>query len=158
MENEEKWKEFDKAVLEGRATWWQMELPSGNVFFGDAKTDMLGYKAEDFKKYQDFTSLLHPDDYENAIQDMKNHLEGKKDYYETIYRIKRNDGEYIRFYDCGKVVDKTDGKTTTIGFVLKLDNAENEEEQKEKFKKMVVEDKPSLVDVITEMKRASYSF
>jgi hypothetical protein len=34
---------FNNLVLEEKATWWQMDLPSGNVIFGSAKAKMLGY-------------------------------------------------------------------------------------------------------------------
>jgi PAS domain S-box-containing protein len=152
MQKDEKWVEFDKAVLEGRATWWQMELPSGDVFFGDAKTDMLGYKSENFNKYQDFTGLIHEDDYEKAMQNMRDHLEGKKNVYETIYRIKCKSGDYIKFYDIGKIIQKEESKTLVAGFVLKVDNTEKKEEQKKQFKKMVVEEKPSLIDTLSKMK------
>ena len=88
---------FDRLVLLKKATWWQMELPSGNVLFGDAKAEMLGYPASKFKRYQDFTDLVHKEDYPRIMSDMKHHLEGGRDFYEANYRIKNSDGEYIGF-------------------------------------------------------------
>ncbi len=50
MENNNfKLKEFNDAVLSETATWWQMNLPSGDVFFGSAKARMLGYTDDVFK-------------------------------------------------------------------------------------------------------------
>jgi len=114
-------KKFDQMVMQGKATWWQMELPSGKVIFGETKTDMLGYNAEDFTNYQDFTELLHPDDQDKTMQAMRDHLSGQNSIYHSIYRIQKNGGGYLTFYDYGKVVDKKDEKIKLIGFVFKLD-------------------------------------
>ena len=32
---------FDRLVLLKKATWWQMEFPSGNVIFGDANAEIF---------------------------------------------------------------------------------------------------------------------
>lgn len=58
MDNE--WQRFESQAKNGKITWWQMDLPSGNVRFGEAKTKMLGYSHDDFIYYQDFTNILHP--------------------------------------------------------------------------------------------------
>ena len=117
---------FDQAALDGNLTWWQMELPSGKVIFGKEKAIMLGYFPEDFKKYQDFTRLVHPDDYSVAMDAMNKHLTGKKEYYEVTYRIKNENGKYIKFFDIGKIVAKRKGITIIIGFVFKIDNGEQQ--------------------------------
>lgn len=84
--------EFDKLLLEGKTTWWQMELPSGKVIFGDTKAKLLGRESKDFKVYQDFTALLHPDDYEATMTAMRDHLAGKDPYYHCTYRIQTHGG------------------------------------------------------------------
>ena len=117
-----KWQRFESQAKNGKITWWQMDLPSGNVRFGEAKTKMLGYSHDDFIYYQDFTNILHPDDYEKAMQDMRDHLEGRKDYYETTYRIKSKSGEYITFFDIGKVVSRDGENITAHGFVFKVED------------------------------------
>jgi PAS domain S-box-containing protein len=145
-------KKFDLAVLNREATWWEMELPSGNVFFGDVKTELLGYDSEKFNHYQDFTSLIHPDDYERVMQDMRDHLSGKNKLYETIYRIKAKDGNYITFYDCGKIINKTDEKTELIGFVWKVKEGSDIKEQMKDFREVILQGKPSLVDLFAKIK------
>lgn len=122
---------FDMLVLEKKATWWHMELPSGEVFFGTAKTDMLGYEEDNFNVYQDFTKLLHPEDYEKAMQAMRDHLEGKADAYETTYRIQKKDGEYLTFYDYGVITEKEGENISLIGLVFKVDNESDIEQAKE---------------------------
>ena len=100
---------LESSMDAGRIAWWEMELPSGNVNFNRRKTDMLGYDAEQFKHYSDFTNLLHPEDYEKAMQAMKDHLSGMKKDYDVEYRLKKSDGEYLWFRDIGKITEWGDG-------------------------------------------------
>jgi PAS domain S-box-containing protein len=143
---------FDRAVLEHRATWWQMELPSGDVFFGEAKAEMLGFPESDFKNYSDFTKLLHPDDYEKAMQAMRDHMDGKEEFYETVYRIKNSEGEYIKFYDCGQIVERKENGVVVMGFVWKVDEDEDVLEQMKSFKEMISHGEPSIIELVAKIR------
>ncbi|MBN2880686.1 PAS domain-containing protein [Candidatus Woesearchaeota archaeon] len=143
---------FNMAVLEGKATWWQMELPSGNVFFGDVKSKMLGYPESKFKKYTDFTNLLHPEDYDKAMNAMKEHLDGSKPLYDVIYRIRSKNGSYLTFYDCGKIIKKRGDNITLMGFVMSVGDLDNIDEQMKDFKDLILHGKPSIIDLISKIK------
>jgi PAS domain S-box-containing protein len=114
--------EFDKLELAMRAAgmaWWWMELPSGVVFFSPNKTAMLDRHAADFVHYKDFTKLVHEDDYEPMMQDMRDHLEGRDPLYHTVYRIRVADGSYRRFFDRGKIISKSPSGTIALaGMVM----------------------------------------
>jgi len=144
--------QFDSVVLNGTATWWQMFLPSGEVLFGDAKAEMLGYPASQFKHYQDFMSLVHPDDTEKTMQAMRDHLTGKAKLYETTYRIRNKDGEYIRFYDCGQITKKEGAEVTVTGFVMKILDGDNTLEQMKSFKDLILEGSPSIIELVAKMR------
>ena len=102
--------------------WWEMELPSGVVFFHPNKAHMLGYKPEKFIHYTHFTELIHPEDYAQAMDAMMQHIEGKKELYETKYRIRAADGSYRKFYDKGRIVQKLGEDTRIAGMVIDLDS------------------------------------
>lgn len=143
---------FDEAISKEEATWWEMELPSGNVFFGGAKTDMLGYNEKDFNNYKDFTNIVHPDDHKRMMKDMKNHIDGKKNLYETQYKIKNKDNQYINFYDIGKIISNIDGKIKLIGFVWKIKNDVDIKKQMKDFRDLILEGKPSIIDLFKKVK------
>ncbi|MFA6503149.1 MAG: PAS domain-containing protein [Candidatus Paceibacterota bacterium] len=144
--------QFDKAVMNETATWWQMRLPSGVVLFGDAKAKMLGYPEDKFKHYQDFVDLVHPDDREKTMQAMRDHLAGAAKFYETTYRIQHKDGSYLRFYDCGQVTER-DGDTVTVtGFVMKVQDGADVLEQVKEFKDLILEGHPSIVELVSRIK------
>lgn len=144
-------KTFDNYVKQGKATWWNMMLPSGDVLFGTAKSDMLGRHAKDFIHYKDFTDLLHPEDYSEAMKAMQDHLEGKKKYYETVYRIKHKNGKYLTFYDFGRIVKKDESGITIIGYVLRLGNAEDIEKMAA-FRDLIVSGEPEITELVKRIK------
>ena len=114
---------LDNAMRGAGMAWWEMELPSGVVFFGDNKATMIGYPASDFVHYKNFTDLLHPDDEPKAMKAMMDHLEGKTEHYETTYRIRHKKGHYVTFYDRGQIVQKLpDGEVRVSGIVMNLND------------------------------------
>lgn len=113
---------INDAMYSAGMAWWEMEIPSGIVFFHPNKVLMLGYKPENFVHYTSFTDLIHPEDYEQTMDAMRAHLSGEKDVYETKYRIKHSDGSYRTFYDKGKIVQKHGEEVRIAGMVFDLDS------------------------------------
>lgn len=115
---------FNDALEAGGMAWWLMEYPSGLTFFNKNKIKMLGYTekdAEKFVHYTGFTDLVHKDDYEIAMQAMRDHVSGNKSTYETTYRIKAKNGSYRKFFDRGKIVSRDkDGNIAIAGLVVDI--------------------------------------
>lgn len=109
---------FEIAMEAVGLAWWWMELPSGVLFCSPNKARMLGYDPDEFYHYSKFTELVHPEDVDRIMQDMQRHLNGEADIYETSYRIKTQQGDYMRFFDRGKIIGKKDGETLIAGFVF----------------------------------------
>ncbi len=141
--------EFYKTVLEGKTTWWEMILPSGEVSFGNAKTKMLGYPKEKFKNYTDFANIIHPKDHAKAMKAMMDLLQGKNEFYEVSYRIQAKDGNYISFYDCGQIIKREGDNITVAGFVLKVQDSEKALKQMERFKKIVLDGTPNMTELVS---------
>lgn len=100
--------------------WWSLEFPSGALKFSRYKTDVLGYEAKDFVHFTHFTDLIHEDDKAATMAAMSDHYTGKKDVYETTYRIKASDGTYVTFHDKGKIVERTGDSFVVAGVVSKV--------------------------------------
>lgn len=100
---------LNQAMQVADMAWWHMNPVDGTVHFHQKKTDLLGYKFADFygKKYTVFTDLIHPDDYENTMQAMRDHLEGRTETYKAEYRIRTASGGYRWFFDFGKFSEHT---------------------------------------------------
>ena len=112
---------LEMAMQIGNIAWWEMELKSGEVTFGQRKTDMLGYDKSEFKHYRDFMKLVHPDDYKKCMMAMRNHISGKNDRYEVEYRILTSSGNYRWFYDVGTMTKKSEKQKSVFVSGLVMD-------------------------------------
>lgn len=101
---------LENSMIAGNMAWWEMEMPSGKIIFNENKTRMLGYEAENFKHYKDFMDLVHPEDYRHTMDAMVKHMKGEAELYECEYRIRNAGGNYIWFYDVGRLT-YANGKT-----------------------------------------------
>ncbi|MCX6278210.1 MAG: PAS domain S-box protein [Bacteroidetes bacterium] len=130
---------IDIAMNVAKMAWWEMDITTGNVSCDKRKADMLGYPHEMFNHYQDFVNLVHPEDYEKAMDAMRGHFTGVFDKYEVEYRILTSSGEYKWFYDIGSIVNKdSDGKPLYIrGMVLDISERKITEEALQKSETLV---------------------
>lgn len=93
----------------GNLGHWNWMVHSNQVIFNEKKVTNLGYDKEEIPEYVDFeffTTKLHPDDYERVMDNMRSHLMNLSDAYEVEYRIQRKDGNYVWYYDRGKVTKR----------------------------------------------------
>jgi len=108
------------AVEAANLAWWEMNVLTGTIKFDKRKAEMIGYEPEEFSHYSHFMKLVHPDDYDQVMDAMRQHFTGAKERYQTTYRIKAKNGEYKWFTDNGVIVEKSkEGKPlTTRGYVI----------------------------------------
>jgi len=136
---------LELAMQVANMAWWEMDIKTGNVLFGKRKSDMLGYPAEKFVHFKDFMDLVHPEDYETAMNALKKHIFGHEDKYETEYRILTRSGEYKWFYDLGNISKRdANGNPLTIsGLVLDITERKTAEKelyaQKQFFEQMFMQ-------------------
>lgn len=118
----------------GNLGQWYWHVPSNKVTFNPLKITVLGYSESEIPdevSYQYFTDKLHPEDYEKAMQIMRDHLQGKIPVYELEYRIKAKDGSYRWYYDRGKITqyDENNKPTMLAGIVFDITEKKKLEEQ-----------------------------
>ena len=90
--------------------WWQYNLQTGKVNASVKKGEILGYKNLDEEQNLDFwLKFIHPDDYNAAMDAMRDHIEGRKSEYRITYRMKCKNGEYLKLLDRGKIVEREEG-------------------------------------------------
>jgi len=121
---------LEASLRGGNLAWWEVYLPSGKVEFNENKAKMLGFNPDKFKNYNDFMALVHPDDYTPTMQAMREHLEGIKPRYECEYRILNSRGEYMWFYDMGKIIRKDNESIILSGIAQDITERKKAEIQK----------------------------
>lgn len=119
--------EQDEQALEaGRVAWWTMDLPSGDITFKPIKAIQLGYDPKDFTHYKHFIDLVHPDDYEQAMQKMRDYIQGKTKRYQCKYRIKDADGNYHVYVDQGVIRERHGENISLFGATIDVTDMEIE--------------------------------
>lgn len=111
---------LDAALKMGEMSWWTWNYKTNEVRAGDAKFTMLGYTPGELRPgFEGWTVLIHPDDYDKAMNAMRDHLSGIKPFYEVIYRIKAKNGNYLWYKDKGGVVERDEnGKPVLLSGIV----------------------------------------
>lgn len=84
---------------------WDWDLSTDKVFYSPESLKILEIYEDNanFVRPEFWDELVHPDDKEVYFKNIRLHLEGKTDYYETCHRVLCN-GVYKWILDRGKVV------------------------------------------------------
>ena len=116
----------------GNLGHWYWNIKTNTVTFNPLKITNLGYNEEELPDqvtYQFFTEKLHPDDFQNTMDAMLEHLYGKASVYEAEYRIQAKGGSYKWYYDRGKITQyDEDGKPVFLAGIV-FDITEKKEMQ-----------------------------
>ena len=126
---------LQQAMEMGELAWWEWNRETGLVNFGQQKATMLGYKPGEIEPgYEGWTRLLHPNDYPNAMEAMRNLLSGKSATYDASYRILNKQGQYLWFRDKGGIVERNEeGEPIRImGIVMNITHEKNIETEIDK--------------------------
>ena len=152
IESEKNDQEFLNFPWIGNLGNWYWYRKTNRVIFNEAKIIALGYQKDEIPNqvgFEFFTQKLHPDDYDLVMENMRRHLGGLSPAYEITYRIRRKDGEWIWFYDRGKITKQDeDGKPElVVGIVFDVTEQKKMEELLKKQNQQLLE--LSLTDPLT---------
>jgi len=98
---------FELALSASQAGLWDWNIKTGDMYTSHDRKDFLDYREENGR--QGISSLqrfIHPDDQEEVLQVLNDHLAGKTDEYRIEYRIRDQDGTWQWFLDRGRVVER----------------------------------------------------
>ncbi|MDE1942482.1 MAG: EAL domain-containing protein [Betaproteobacteria bacterium] len=95
---------------------WDWHLDTDLVYRSDQWHEIFGYSTGEVgATAQDGRTLIHPDDLEQAIQDIKDHLAGKTPIFTSEFRMRCKDGSWKWTLSRGMIVS-----TDTRGRPLRL--------------------------------------
>ena len=106
-ESQERYSLVEAAVNDGI---WDWDILSGRDYRSVRWKRILGYTDEELPNCVDgLRTLLHPDDRENVVKAIHDHLEDNKPY-DREFRLLHKDGEYRWLHSRGKAVRDADGR------------------------------------------------
>ncbi|MBD3190412.1 MAG: PAS domain S-box protein [Candidatus Heimdallarchaeota archaeon] len=103
-------KKLQSALEVGKMTWWEIDIPTGEIQFDKQKLITLGYNPQEFTEvhYLSYKKIVHPQDFEALIQEIQEHLEGKKERIEIDFRIRTIEGSWKWFHNTGMITEYDD--------------------------------------------------
>lgn len=130
---------------------------TNKYWWSDQYRHILGFKDEnDFpNELSSWTNLLHPDDFEQAQQDMVNYL---KDYtgrseYHSFFRMKNKQGEYSWFQSEGKALRDESGYPIRVaGTIRNIQKEKMKEQNAQELKQRIFELTSSISEMVTGIK------
>lgn len=137
----------------GNLGHWYWNIKTNEVTFNSLKVTTLGYDKSEIPEhvtYQFFTDKLHPEDFQKAMNAMRDHLYGKADVYEIEYRIKAKDGTFKWYYDRGRITQYDNGKPVFLAGIV-FDITEKKETQLELEYKNRILSEISSIDGLTKI-------
>ncbi len=94
---------------------WDWDIQNNVYFVTDAWKHLLGYEPHEMgSTIYSWEKLICPQDLKKAKDTVFGYIDEKKDYYESIYRIRHKSGEYRWILSRGKGVRNKSGKATRI--------------------------------------------
>lgn len=101
---QERW----QAVLEATGQGvWDYDLRTEKIFYSHVWKTMLGYDEADIgDSLSEWSSRVHPDDWDRAEKSWLDHLQGRTPVYECLHRIRCKDGHYQWILDRGRIIER----------------------------------------------------
>jgi diguanylate cyclase (GGDEF)-like protein/PAS domain S-box-containing protein len=96
---------YELALHASQAGLWDWNIRTGEMYTSPDQWELLDYRAEgaDPTKPHRF---IHPDDREQVLAVLNEHLSGKTEEYRIEYRVQEKNGEWTWFLDRGRVVER----------------------------------------------------
>jgi PAS domain S-box-containing protein len=103
--------QLETAVRAGNVWLWNLDLHTNTVFFSSEWKHHLGYEdheiSDDFTEWQ---NLVHPDDLESSIQNVRAFIEKPWPDYHVEFRLRHKDGSYRWILAQASLINDDQGK------------------------------------------------
>ncbi len=89
---------------------WEWNIQTGETRFNHRWAEIVGYTLEELEpvSIETWLGLAHPDDLKASEHLLKDHLNGKRPFYDVDCRMRHKDGHWIWVHDRGKVFEWDD--------------------------------------------------
>jgi len=130
---------YELAVIASNDGLWDTNFRTKKTFFSKKWLDMLGYDRADIRSYDDWLSIIHPDDVHRVIEDIRAHTSDKsREHLICEYRLKKKNGDYIWVLGRGKAFVDKNGKPIRLS-MMSMDIDEKKAADK-KLKELVAKE------------------
>jgi PAS domain S-box-containing protein len=95
------------ALEGGELGTWEWNIHTDEMRFNNRWAEMKGYNPDEIEPVlSSWKKLLHPEDVPDIMKKLYSHLEGETPNFETEYRIKSRNDEWLWMLDRGKILER----------------------------------------------------
>jgi diguanylate cyclase (GGDEF)-like protein/PAS domain S-box-containing protein len=123
---------LELAVEGGNIGVWDWNVEEEFIHYNKYWAQMLGYKVSELGNgLSTWLNLVHPDDKDQALEDLQNHLQGKSKQYFNEHRLKTKSGAWKWIRDIGKVTERDEEGSAKriVGIHLDIDQEKRAAEE-----------------------------
>jgi len=121
---------LELSIEAGNIACWDWDYKTGKVFYTENRASLLGYQSKELpKSFGELTKMIHPDDYDSAMEKLNLHLKGDCPWYEAEFRLQNKSGEWKWFLDKGKISERDilGNPIRVAGVLFEMDARKNNE-------------------------------
>jgi PAS domain S-box-containing protein len=86
---------------------WLWNVEDTTICYSPRLREWLGCTEDELRNcFHDWLERIHPEDMPEVAQRTHDFFDGNLKRYELKFRLRKNDGEYLRFTTCGKTVKR----------------------------------------------------
>lgn len=125
-------KEKLESVLRGtEAGIWEWNIQTGETIFSETWANIIGYRLSEIQPVtiETWKTFVNPQDLKGTLEDLEQHFEGKRDFYESEFRMAHKNGSWVWVFDRGKVSSWTDEGKPLMMFGTHLDITEKKSQE-----------------------------
>ncbi len=109
---------YEAAVNGANDGLWTWDVASGDVFFAERFKNLLGFSGDELPHaYDAWAERLHPDDRDQTLARLQDHLDNKSPY-DVDYRLRMKNNEYRWFRAKGQAVWDDQGRPLRMAGVI----------------------------------------
>lgn len=110
------------SIIEGtNVGTWEWNVKTGENIVNERWAEIFGYSLDELLpvSIDSWINFIHPDDKNKTIELIKKHFSGEFDYFDSEFRMKNKNGNWIWVLDRGKISKwDTDGKPLLMSGTL----------------------------------------
>ena len=145
--SEERWQLVLKGTNDGI---WDWDVRTDKTFYSSRWKQMRGFTDDEISdSAKEYSSRIHPDDFDRVIAAVDDHCAGRTEFFEAEYRTRCKDGTYLWILDRGQALWDESGQVVRMSGAEKdITQHKRAEQDLRLYERMVnaTEDNMVLID------------
>ena len=106
---------FRLAAKASSEALWEWDVITKEAYISSTYTDMMGWRADEFRKFDEWYDYIHPDDKEETIRTYQDAIDNPNtERWEKEYRYLKSDGSYAYVNDKAVILRNNKGEAIKV--------------------------------------------